>query len=60
VDGSAVSCTEVVVVLFPASWNDPAEVHAEVGAHVDQELLFTKSIRNEEAACRCSADLCRR
>jgi hypothetical protein len=59
VDGSAVSNTEVVVGPFFASRNEPAGVHAEVGTPVDQELSFTGSIRNEEAACR-RADMCRR
>jgi hypothetical protein len=40
------------------SQNEPAGVHAEVRTRVIQELLFTKSIRNEEAACHCSADIC--
>jgi hypothetical protein len=30
VDGSAVSCTQVVVDPFPASWNEPAGLHIEV------------------------------
>jgi hypothetical protein len=33
---------------------------AEVGTRVDQEMPFTKSFRNEEAACRFGADMCRR
>jgi hypothetical protein len=60
VDSSAVSFTEVIVDSFPASRNDPAGVNAEVGTLSDQELLFTNSIRNEEAACHCRADMCRR
>jgi hypothetical protein len=58
VDGSTVSCTEVVVHPFPALRNEPAGVNAEVGTRVDQELPFTKSIHNEEASW-CSADMCR-
>jgi hypothetical protein len=30
VDGSAVSCTQVIVDPFPASRNEPAGVHTEV------------------------------
>jgi hypothetical protein len=36
VDGSAVSCTEVVVDPFPAG------VDAKVATRVDQELQFSK------------------
>jgi hypothetical protein len=54
-----VSSTEVVVDLFLASRNEPAEVHAEVGTRVDQKLPSARSIRNEEEACRCRADICR-
>jgi hypothetical protein len=60
VDGSVIGSTEVVVDPFLASRNEPTGVHAEVGTLVDQELTFTRSIRNEEAACRCRADMCRR
>jgi hypothetical protein len=60
VDGSAVGCTQVVVDPFPASRNEPAGVHTEVGTRVHQKLPFSKSVHNEEAACRCSADMCRR
>jgi hypothetical protein len=60
VDGSAVGCTQVVVDPFPASQNEPAGVYTEVGTRVDQELPFSNSVCNEEAACRCSADVCRR
>jgi hypothetical protein len=59
VDGSAISSTEVVVYPLPASWNDPARIHAEVGDCVYQELPFTVSVSNEEAACRCAVDMCR-
>jgi hypothetical protein len=52
--------TQVVVGPFLASRNKPAGVHAEVGTRVDQELPFTGFIHNEEAACCCRADLCRR
>jgi hypothetical protein len=58
VDGSAVSCTEVVVDPFLASWNELAGVHTEVGTRVDQELPFTTTLSDEEAACVCSADMC--
>jgi hypothetical protein len=60
VDGSAISSTEVVVGPFLASRNEPAEVHAEIGTRVDQELPFVRSIGNEEAAYRCRADMCHR
>jgi hypothetical protein len=60
VDGSTVSSTEVVVGPFLASRNKPPGIHAEIGNRVDQELPFTRSVRNEEAACRCRADICRR
>jgi hypothetical protein len=59
VNGSAVSCTEVVADPFPASRNEPAGVHSEVGTRVDQEMPFSESVRNEEAACGCDADMCR-
>jgi hypothetical protein len=51
---------EVVVHPFPASWNEPVWIHAEVGACVDQELPFTVAISNEEAARRRVADMGRR
>jgi hypothetical protein len=60
VDGSAVRCRKVVVDPFLASRNEPAGVHTEVGTRVNQELPFTKSVRNEEVVCRCSADMFRR
>jgi hypothetical protein len=60
VDGSAISSSEVVVCQFLASWNEPAEVHAEVRTCIDQELPFTGSIHNEEAAGCRTADMCRR
>jgi hypothetical protein len=56
-DGSAVSCTEIIVDAFFASRNEPAGVCAEAGTRVNQELLFTKPIHDEEAACGCSADM---
>jgi hypothetical protein len=58
VDGSADSCTEVVVGPFPASRNEPAGAHTDVGTRVDQEQPFTKSVRKEETACRCGSDMC--
>jgi hypothetical protein len=61
VDGSAISSTEVVTGPFFASRIEPGGgVHAEVGTGVDQELPFTGSIGNEEAALCCRADMCRR
>jgi hypothetical protein len=54
-DVSAIS-TEVVVHALPVSRNEPAWIYAEVGALVDQELPFTMSVNNEEAALRCGAD----
>jgi hypothetical protein len=60
VDDSAISSREVVVRLPPASQNEPARIHAEVIVRVDQELPFTVSVSNEEAALRCRADMCRR
>jgi hypothetical protein len=57
VDGSAISSREVVVHGLPASRNEPARIHAEVGAHIHQELPFTVSVSNKEAACRCGADI---
>jgi hypothetical protein len=60
VDGSAISSTEVVVHPLPASRNQTERVHAEFRAHVDQELPFTVSVSNEEAARRCGTDMCRR
>jgi hypothetical protein len=59
VDGSDISSTEVVVHPLLASWNEPAQIHADVKAHVDQELPFTVSVSNEEVDC-CGADMCRR
>jgi hypothetical protein len=59
VDGSAVSRTEVVVGAFPALRTESAGVDAEVGTCVDQELPFSRSVSNEDAACRCRADMCR-
>jgi hypothetical protein len=58
VDGSAISSTEVVVHLLPASQNEPAWIYAELGAGVDQELSLTVSVSNKEVA-RCIADMCR-
>jgi hypothetical protein len=58
--GTATSYTQVVVDSFHASPNEPARVHAEVGARVDQELPFNEPVRNEEAACSYGADMCRR
>jgi hypothetical protein len=60
VDGSAVSSTEVVADPFFASRNEPAGAHAEVGTRDDQELPFTTPVSDEEAACGCSVDMCRR
>jgi hypothetical protein len=57
VDGSAISSTEVVVHPLSASRNEPARIHAEVGARVNQELPFTVAVSNEEAAHRCGADV---
>jgi hypothetical protein len=60
VDGSAISCTEVIVDPFPASQNEPAVVDAKVRTSINQELPLTKSIHNEEAACHYRGDMCRR
>jgi hypothetical protein len=60
VDGSAVSCTQVVVDSFPTSRDEPAGVHTQVGACVDQEFPFSPSVCYEEAACGSGADICRR
>jgi hypothetical protein len=57
VDGSAVSSSDVAVGPFRASLNELDVIHEEVGTHVDQELPFARSLRNEEAACRCRADM---
>jgi hypothetical protein len=35
-------------------------VHIEVGTRVNQESQLTDLARDEEAAGRCSADVCRR
>jgi hypothetical protein len=51
---------EVVVHPLPVSRNEPAWIYAEVGARVDQELPCTVPVSNEEAACRCGADMCSR
>jgi hypothetical protein len=59
-NGSAVNCTEVVTDKVLASRNKPAGVHAEVRTRVDEELLFSNPVRDEEAACGCSADMRRR
>jgi hypothetical protein len=48
---------EVIVHPLPASRNKPAQIHAKVRAGVDQELPFTVSVSNEEAALRCGADM---
>jgi hypothetical protein len=37
-DGSAISCTVVIVDVVSESWNEPAGLHTEVGTHVNQEL----------------------
>jgi hypothetical protein len=58
-DGCTFSCTEVVVDAFLASWKDPAGLHTEVRTHVYQELSFTEPVRDEEAVCWCSVDMCR-
>jgi hypothetical protein len=51
---------EVIVHPLPVSRNEPAWIYTEVVARVDQELPFTLSVSNEEAARRCGVDtLCR-
>jgi hypothetical protein len=55
-----VNRTEVLVGAFPASPNECAGVDAEVGIRVDQELSFSSSVSNEEAACRCRVNMCLR
>jgi hypothetical protein len=50
----------VLFGAFLASCNEPVEIQAEVVTRVDQELLFNNHVRDEEAACSCSADICPR
>jgi hypothetical protein len=56
VDSSADSHTEVAVDPLLVSRQKPTGVHAEVETRVDQELPFTKSVLNEDAACRLRAE----
>jgi hypothetical protein len=60
VDGSVVSCTQVVIDPFSTSRDQPTGVHTQIGAYVDQELPFSQSVHHEKAACGSGADMCRR